>query len=288
MTPILIASAKICSDFILATILTIIRRALDLIQLIVPIILIVSGSVQLVKMVMSPPEGGNNKANKKFLNSFLAAAIVFFLPLVVNISMNIINEYGEAGIADNGNLTVLDLSSCWTAAKYTQSEMDSVRDSGGSNSSTIRDEYVKTKIIGDTSNIPKPGDYQNSQTNPQNTEMGLKIVNYARQFLGRPYVWGGNSLTNGTDCSGYIHLVYANFGINVPRQSAEFRTFGTEVPSINEARAGDIICYNGHVALFVGDGLKIYHAKGKNYGIVEDQSPFYGSKQVLAIRRVVN
>lgn len=285
MSLILVASADICSDFVLATILSIVRRGLNLIQVIVPIILIVSGTLQFVKLMLNPDN--DKKGLKAFFNSIMAACIIFFLPATINIVMSIINESGKVGITDDQYLTVFNLSSCWTAAENTQAEMDSVRENGGSNSSTIKNEYKKYILLGNTSNIT-PFERPSSTGNAQNTEMGLKIVNYAKQFIGRPYVWGGNSLTNGTDCSGFIHLVYANFGISVPRQSEAFRTIGTEVPSINDARAGDIICYNGHVALFQGDGLKIVHAKSSKTGIVEDQTPFYGKKGVITIRRVVN
>ncbi len=284
----LIANASICSDFVLATILVIIRRTLNLVQIAVPLILLISGMVKFIKLVLNPDN--DKKGLKSFTNSVIAACIIFFLPLTINLTMNIINESGEVGISDDNDLTVLNLSSCWTAAENTQAEMDSVRESGGSYSSTISDEYTKVTIMNDTSNIPPSNNTSNNPTtsNTQNTEMGTKIVNYAKQFIGRPYVWGGNSLTNGTDCSGFIHLVYANFGIDVPRQSLAFRSVGTEVPSINEARAGDIICYAGHVALFEGDGQKIVHAKSSKTGIVEDATPFYGKKSVITIRRVLN
>lgn len=285
MSLILTASANICSDFVLATILSIIRRGLNFVQIVVPVVLLGSGILQFIKLMLNPDN--DKKGMKAFFNSIIAACLIFFLPLIINTTMNIINESGEVGITDDQYFTSFNLSSCWTAAENTQAEMDSVAERGGSNSSTIKDEYKKYTLLNDTSNIT-PFERPNSSGGAQNTEMGTKIVNYAKQFIGRPYVWGGNSLTNGTDCSGFIHLVYANFGISVPRQSTALRTVGTEVPSINDARAGDIICYNGHVALFEGDALKIVHAKGTKYGIVEDQTPFYGSKSVITIRRVVN
>lgn len=284
-TLLLMASANICSDFVLASILSIVKRILDLVQLVVPIILIVSGSLQLAKLMLNPDN--DKKGLKAVTNSFMAALIVFFLPAIITLTMNVINESGEAGITDDSNLTVLNLSSCWTAANYTQAEMDSVREGGGSNSSTISDEYTKVKIIDDTEiKAPEHSGSSNQNLNPQNTPMGLDVVNYARQFVGNPYVYGGESLTNGIDCSAYIQQIYGHFGVSLPRQSSEFRTVGTEVPNINEARAGDIICYSGHVALFVGDGLKILHAKGKDYGIVETDNALY--KSVITIRRVIN
>jgi len=133
---------SVCSDYTLASILSIIKRVLDLIQLVVPIILILSGSIQLTKMVLSPPEGGNNKANKKFLNSFLAAGIIFFLPLIIDITMSVINTGADFGIAKDGTVTNFELSSCWAAVTEKQNEMDSANDS---KSSTIKDE-AKEKL----------------------------------------------------------------------------------------------------------------------------------------------
>ncbi|MGN1166323.1 MAG: NlpC/P60 family protein [Lachnospiraceae bacterium] len=82
---------------------------------------------------------------------------------------------------------------------------------------------------------------------------GQAVVDYACQFIGNPYVWGGTSLTNGADCSGFVQSVYKHFGINLPRTSTEMRNAGTGV-SYNEAIPGDIICYDGHVGIYMGDG----------------------------------
>lgn len=118
---------------------------------------------------------------------------------------------------------------------------------------------------------------------------GADIAEYALQFVGNPYVWGGSSLTNGADCSGFIMAVYANYGYSLPHSSYSMRSIGTGVDLAN-AQAGDIICYSGHVALYIGDG-KIVHAKNSKYGIVTDPV-YYGwggtGPAVLAVRRIVN
>lgn len=82
---------------------------------------------------------------------------------------------------------------------------------------------------------------------------GQAVVDYACQFIGNPYVWGGTSLTNGADCSGFVQSVYAHFGVSLPRTSAEMRGSGRAV-SYSEAIPGDIICYDGHVGIYMGDG----------------------------------
>ena len=97
------------------------------------------------------------------------------------------------------------------------------------------------------------------------SDVRASVVSYALQFVGNRYVWGGTSLTNGTDCSGFTQAVYAHFGISLPRDSYSQRSCGTEVSYAN-AQPGDIICYAGHVALYLGNG-QIVHASNKRDGI---------------------
>lgn len=112
---------------------------------------------------------------------------------------------------------------------------------------------------------------------------GQAIANYALQFVGYPYVWGGNSLTNGTDCSGFVHLIYASFGYSVPRSSAAMPGAGYGV-SYAEAQPGDIICYSGHCALYLGGGA-IVHASDEATGIKISYDATY--RPIIAVRRVV-
>ena len=118
---------------------------------------------------------------------------------------------------------------------------------------------------------------------------GAEIAEFALQFVGNPYVWAGTSLTNGADCSGFIMSVYANFGYSLPHSSFSMRSIGTGV-DLADAQAGDIICYSGHVALYIGNG-QIVHAKSSKYGIVTDPV-YYGwggtGPTVLAVRRIIN
>ena len=97
-----------------------------------------------------------------------------------------------------------------------------------------------------------------------------ELVNYALQFVGNPYVWGGNSLTNGIDCSGFVKQVYAHFGISTPRYSQSFKTSGQPV-SYNNMKAGDVVVYPGHVAIYMGNG-KIVEAQSSKTGITNYRS----------------
>lgn len=112
---------------------------------------------------------------------------------------------------------------------------------------------------------------------------GKEIAIYACGFVGNPYVAGGTSLTNGADCSGFTQSVYKAFGYSIPRNSTGQRSVGTEV-SYAEAQPGDIICYPGHVALYIGNG-KIVHASSAKTGIKISNALY---REILCVRRVVS
>lgn len=112
---------------------------------------------------------------------------------------------------------------------------------------------------------------------------GQQVVNYACQFIGNPYVFGGTSLTNGTDCSGFTQAVYAHFGISIPRDSFSQRSCGQAVDYAS-ARPGDIICYAGHVAIYMGGG-QIVHASTERTGITTGPAAY---RTILSVRRIVN
>ena len=112
--------------------------------------------------------------------------------------------------------------------------------------------------------------------------LGQQVVSYACQFIGNPYVWGGTSLTNGADCSGFVQSVFANFGIYLPRTSYEQRSAGIGV-SYEEALPGDIICYDGHVGIYIGDG-QIVNAQSPSQGIGISPATY---TTILSVRRVL-
>lgn len=114
---------------------------------------------------------------------------------------------------------------------------------------------------------------------------GTDVVEFAKQFLGNPYVWGGTSLTNGADCSGFVQSVYRRFGYNLSRTSAQQRHEGIAVSSLSEAMPGDLICYDGHIGIFAGHDVGLIHASNRRSGIIISGNPSY--RPILAIRRII-
>ena len=114
------------------------------------------------------------------------------------------------------------------------------------------------------------------------SEMGKAVIDYATQFVGNPYVYGGTSLTNGTDCSGFVMSVYANFGVSLPHSSSALRSKGYDVGGLANAQPGDIVCYSGHVALYIGNG-QIVHASTSKTGIIISNANY---RSILAVRRI--
>ena len=121
--------------------------------------------------------------------------------------------------------------------------------------------------------------------NPSQTTdvSGADIVAFAQQFVGNPYVWGGNSLTNGVDCSGFVHQVYAHFGISTPPYSQAFKSVGQPV-SYQNIQAGDVVVYPGHVAIYIGNG-NIVEAQSTRAGITNSRP--VNCHTITAIRRLV-
>ena len=114
------------------------------------------------------------------------------------------------------------------------------------------------------------------------SEMGKSVIDYATQFVGNPYVYGGTSLTNGTDCSGFVMSVYANFGVSLPHSSSALRSKVYDVGGLANAQPGDIVCYSGHVALYIGNG-QIVHASTSKTGIIISNANY---RSILAVRRI--
>lgn len=179
------------------------------------------------------------------------------------------NEVDASEAAENGD-TVYDEDGNEVDPSQTTTET-TTEDSGSSDV-----EYDEYGNVIDSDNTVDPDTVDTSSSGS-----GSSIVDYATQFVGNPYVWGGTSLTSGADCSGFTQSVYAQFGYSLPRTSYEQQNWGTEV-SYADAQPGDLICYGGHVAIYMGNG-QIVHASNSRDGIKISNNAAY--RTILSVRR---
>ena len=151
-------------------------------------------------------------------------------------------------------------------------------------SKVIKSAQKKIVLVGTKEETPAATSYSGGSASYSGTVYsgsGSAIANYALQFVGNPYVYGGSSLTNGADCSGFVYSVYRNCGYSVPRTGQG--GCGRSV-SLSAAKAGDIIIYSGHVSIYIGGGQEV-HAVNEGMGIAVTSVGYTGS--VLDVRRVV-
>ena len=123
---------------------------------------------------------------------------------------------------------------------------------------------------------------ETTEVSAQPASNGQVIVDYACQFIGNPYVWGGTSLTDGADCSGFVQSVFAHFGISLPRTTYDQINAGVEV-SYDQAMPGDLICYDGHIGIYIGNG-QIVNAQNPEQGIGISPATY---TTILSVRRIV-
>lgn len=127
------------------------------------------------------------------------------------------------------------------------------------------------------------GTTSNGSSVGNSANLGQEIANYALKFLGNPYVYGGTSLTNGADCSGFVQSVYKHFGISLPRTSGEQGKAGRAVDGVANAKPGDLVWYSGHIGIYIGNE-QIVHASNPKKGIIISNVHY---RKILGIRRIV-
>ena len=153
--------------------------------------------------------------------------------------------------------------------------------------SKITDEGRKAVIYKGTLGLPEGADWRTYTGMPVFNDGG-ELISDAQNYLGLRYVWGGYSLKSGVDCVGFVVAMYKKFGITLPRSHEGLRRSGVKVDSIADAQPGDIICYNGHVALYMGDGKVIHATRGKSNNVHISKVNYNKKRHIITIRRIVN
>ena len=159
----------------------------------------------------------------------------------------------------------------------------SSKPSSGSSTNSGSNSNAGSSVGGSGNATTGSGSSTGSSGSENTTDLGQQIADYAMKFIGNPYVYGGTSLTNGADCSGFVQSVYKHFGISLPRTSGEQGKSGRAVDGLDNARPGDLIWYSGHIGIYIGDG-KIVHASNPKNGIITSNATY---RTILGIRRIV-
>lgn len=271
-----------CNDYGLVLGLDAFRKALNLIQLIAPIVLIIWSCIGLINLMNNPED---KKGMKPLINKYIAAVVCFMIPVIIDAVLGLMPER-------------FSLASCWEEARVSAEVVRSFE-----NSYISEDDKTLSPVV------TNPDDYEKGNERKQATPKrsggtststgagngsatGKSIVQYARQFVGQRYVWGGTwngeLPYTGTDCSGFVQGVFKHHGINLPRDSASQWAAKNTYTLVNgEIKAGDVIMYNGHVGILTGNGNEIIHAKGARWGVVADSD--YRScsgKAIFGIMRI--
>ena len=273
-----------CSDYGLVMIFDIVRKTFNILQILVPIILLVMTTIHMVKLVTNPEM---KNGMKKIVNNVLAAVIVFFLPVIVDTIMAILPTNESFQVA-----------ACWEAAQTSAKVVG-----------TLNTQYIdpnkddrKSPILIDPSeydpaNAPEGSNgydgtdsYEDGDVgNGTPSATGTAIVNYAAKFIGNRYCWGGKDPNTCADCSGFVSYIFKHFGISLyPQTGVMWRQSEKyTLVSSNDIRAGDVVMYDGHVGILTGNGPEIIHAKGTKWGIVRDKDyRKCSSHAILGIMRI--
>ena len=258
-----------CSDYGTVAVLDVTRKIFDLFQIFIPILLLVMATINFIALVVNP-DAKNGK--KKIINQFLAAVIVFFIPTLVNAVINMTPD-------------TFQINACWQTAKV-NAEIQKSLEVEYKPKDKDEDYYAKILI--------NPNDYESGNkiggSSGAGSATGKAIVDYALSFVGKRYVlggsWNGELPYTPTDCSGFVRGVFKHHDIHLTRTT---RTQWADKSSYtlvgaSEIKAGDVVMYDGHVALLTGNGNEIVHAANSRRGIVKDKT--YKYRPIKGIMRI--
>ena len=257
-----------CNSFALASILNITRKVFNLIQLIAPIILILMTTIQFTQLSVNPEL---KDGFRRILNKIVAAFIIFLLPILVDAVMGVLPDS-------------VSISACWNNARGVVEHFNPdawYMPTDDDNDNTYRGVIVEPSTVNTTTS---------EKNKEQTTTKGYtQVVDYARKFIGKSYVyggvWDGSPNYTPTDCSGFIKGVYAHFGVSLPHGChLMINSENTYRVKENEIQAGDIVVYPEHCAMITGNGTEIIHARSKKLGIAVTDN--YKYQKIDAILRV--
>ena len=264
-----------CNSYVLANILNITQNIFSLIQLIVPILLIITGTVQFVQLTINPEMKGGFR---KVLNKLIAAFIIFFLPVLVDAVVN---------LAPNS----ISVASCWEEASNIVLDNSDYRYIEGLDDDKSS---KRSAIVVDPKKFDRGKPSSNSGSNSSNNP-NAKVAAYAKQFVGKPYrlggFWNGSERYTATDCCGFVVGAYRHFGVNfsAPCKNLWNNTAIAERVSENNIRAGDIVYYDKkgkyyHFAILTGNGEEIVHASNERDGV--KLSSTYKYRKIVGFIRI--
>ncbi len=257
-----------CSDYGLVTILDIMRQFLEIIQIVVPIILIVGLTIQFTQMMISPD---NKKGPKSLYNRLAATVICFFLPFVVNLVLSILPN-------------TFQISACWETAKASKEVLNRTSDRYISPT----DKKAKKVLVAPEDDDSDSNGSSNSNQGGigQGSSTGKAIVQLAESYVGGKYCWGGKDPNICADCSGFVSYIFGRFNINLASSTVSMWADTSKYTLVTDGniKAGDVVMYQGHVGILTGNGNEIVHAKGDKYGIVVDSN--YKYSPVKGIMRI--
>ena len=251
-----------CDSAAALNLIYIIKNVFLIIRIAAPIILIVMAMLDVVKMVSSSNPDQISQGGR-IVNRFFAATFVFLVALIVDVVLNMLGQ------------TNLSSTQCWNdatkemvEAKYTAEKNERESKDAAENEELERQ---RAEAVEKSHSIDiKTNDELSSDIPGYNAlSTGAKLIVYAKQFVGNRYEYGGNSLTNGIDCSGFVQQVYLHFGYSLPRTTYEQCERGKVVNGVSNARLGDILCFSdgksyGHVALYAG---RLSGGEGSSSGV---------------------
>lgn len=261
-----------CTDYSLVTVLDITRKIFELIQIIVPIVLVVAGTIQFVQLTINPDL---KDGFRKVLNKLMAALIVFMLPTLADVVLNVVSED-------------VNVASCWQQAKVASSEIG-FNSGNYVSTESDRNSVWLTPIQFNKTRRRTEGGGSGSVSSKQQ-----QVVAYASKFVGKPYLyggsWNGEEPYTATDCSGFVKGVFHHVaGVNLPHGTSLLwnnKNLYTLV-SENNIQPGDVVMYDGHVGILTGNGNEMIHAAGKKWGVIKSSNyKSSSSHRILGIIRI--